>query len=528
MFRKNISKAVSIMLCAAMCLGSAPVYAATQAEPVPVRQEEAAEGETGTDEGVGTETPAPAEEEEIKTGKEADTTEEVPESADGKDDEKEKEETRQEDPDEKEEPEEKPAEKEEEPEDPAEEELAAEEETGKVSIIDRETGEEIPDDMLSYDGDGYSFPGTVKGDTVSYIVTEDGEILDSGSFTLGEYDLIMKAELVKKAPVSSGAARIHKQYGDDDFDINDYISVPEDYRGTPVYTVEGMEDVVTISEDGVASILSAGETTVGAQFPEYGKYKAAEMEITVVIDRYRMGKVYAESIVWDDLEFPYTGEDTFRLEGTLNGVGADTIRVSADARVSSISVGKKKTTLENISLEGADNYTLDISKEGPKITITGRSSFRKAAGDVEPEKTVAVAFSGPEPVNGMYFSQSRQMDITVTDENFDENLLAISVNVDGTEYSLSDLRAGIDGASLVTDAEVQEGSVLYAVSFGEGEGVEKKYLISVTYDGEEAVFSGEADKEFVIDNVAPKLSIAYTDGGGQEQKRVHRFMTSRA
>ena len=505
MHRKHLEKLLSLVLCAALCVGGAPVYAASgpssgtgaTVEETAAEQPAAEADDTGGEKEKGQDTVRFEEKKAAEPSKE--------EAAAGKDEEKKAVPVK---------------------EDGGETEkkniveTGESTSTGKVTVIDGVTGREIPREMVSfsrpasYENGGYIFDGASAGDTVDYTVSGGDYVTVSGSFTLGSYDFTVEADLIEKADIGGEKVDISKTYGDGAFDIRSYIDIPSDYSGKVSFEVVSGEDVVKTDNDGRTQITAAGDAEVRVVFGAAGKYRQKEMTARIHADRYRLGAVSASDISWDSLEVNYSSEGVYTITGKISGIMDDVITVEANVRPEKNSVGTKKTSVVSAEFDGDKDYDLSLDGQGPQITVTGRSRPALRAGN-RSEVSVRASYDVNGPENGKYFNRNRTLTVEVTDPPFNEDLLALSITVNGAARTLADIRSGTDGAVLVMDGEKDEGTgkVKYAVEFG-GDEVENTYTVAVSYDGRQAQPEGDAAEEFVIDNVAPAVAVSYMKPDG--------------
>lgn len=536
MYRRNIKKMFSIILCAAMCMGNLPAHASGSMA--------ASENLTAST-GVTTEAAA----EEAEPVEEQDTEQAEEEQAeDGYSTDKETD-----DPfdysaygysaaDESEEYEDEQAESTEDAED-IQEEAPEETKTGTVTFIDRATGDPIPYEMILFDrpaeytGTGFIFNGASVGDVVHYRITGEDYATVEDEFTIGSYDFTVDTDLIVKAEIGEEGLVINRTYGDNAFVLSDYINIPDDYSGKITYQVTDGQETVNVDDKGVVSILSAGDAQIGISFAGDKAYKASEMSVSVTAGKRNLGTISAADVVWDNLSVPYRKDRTYTVTGSISGIMNDVIGVSAVVVANEAAVGTRQTSIYSAEFTGAENYEISMSGDGPDITITGRAGLLPASENADPgeggqdqggegddipsdetetETKISVSYEDEsEPVNGKYFNTGRKMTISVTAAEYTEDLLSVTIGKDGTDYTLSDIRNGVDGIKLSSeDITAETESAEYVFEIGKDENTESEYTVSAVYDGMEAQYIGEAATDFAIDNVAPVIEMSYTDANG--------------
>ena len=391
--------------------------------------------------------------------------------------------------------------------------------TGKVRFTDILTGGEIPAEALSFDRectyeDGeYFFPETQAGDQVAYTISGEDVAEVRGTLTLGSYDVVVDEEYIIKVGMDSGQTEIKRNYTDKTFSMLDYINVPSDYTGQITYRVVSGDDAVSVSGDGTVAILAAKDAEVEVTFGSDRLYKETVMTVHISIEKGYAGTVNAEDVVWDNLEQRYSEDNEYVLTGTVNAVGDELFGVTAYVSADENRIGQTGTVVNKAVFTNAENYDISLSERGPEITVTGRRGKLAEGtddGQDDAEASVTASYDAGTPLNGMYFNNKRTLTIAVSDENYNEDLLSVSVETDGGTLSLDEIRTGAEGIRLVTDKEEDEeaGTVTYGIEFGE-EGTEKTFRVSVSYDGKEAL-----SDEFCVDMLAPVLSVRYEKEDG--------------
>ena len=486
---RKFKKTVCIMLCAAMCLGNIPVYAADQVSAGGVPAEE------GT------------EEVQDVSGQEAETEDEYAESEAVSAAAEYGNSISEEDTYVYDEPE-----------------YAEEDQTtGKVLFVDTATGAEIPGEVLSFDREyvyesgGYYFPGTHTGDAVRYKISGEDIAEAEGIVILGEYDLTVSEEYIVKTSMDVRQVSIKKRYGDSDFSLLDYISVPSDYTGQVSCRIISGDDAVSVGEDGTVKILAAKDAEAEVVFAADRQYKETSVTVSISVQKAAVGKINAEDVAWDSLEKAYEEDGSYILTGTVNTVGAELADVTAYVTARDNRIGTTNTTVTDAEFSGSENYEISMMDEGPKITITGtRDKLAQGTeGETEEEPSVTASYDNNDPVNESYFNEKRTLTITVNDKEFNEALLSVSVETDGGTLTLPDIRSGQDGLVLAADGETDEetGTVTYKIEFG-AEGTEKTFSTSVSYNGKEAEIEGDPAGSFCVDMLAPELSVAFEKEDG--------------
>ena len=499
MQKAGTKKLLSVILCAALCMGSVPVYASSPEESGTAQT--AAQTEIAPEEEPA---PAgPAQEDARASGEETSIKNVSPEN--GQKGQNVQEESREE------------ARHEE----GTADEGTPEEEPCRVKMLDSATGDEIPEDIITFSSpasyeDGYFvFYENSVGDEVEYTVTGQGGGMSSGTFTLGKYDLTVQAEVINRIPVGEEGASIEKTYGDRDFRIADYVAIPEDYTGKAAYKVESGSETASVDDSGNVHILGAGEAVIIMDLPAAGNYEEASVAVHVTVSKYDMGTVDTEEVTWDSLEVEYSQEGLYTLTGKLPGVTGDEIGVTAVVKPEKNTMGKHAAAVTGFSFNREQDYEASLSEKGPEITVT---TAKKKKGLLRANTSaVKASYDEGEALNGMYFSGDRELTLVVSAEDYNEALLLFEAEIDGNAVSLDSLRTGTDGAWVITDAEkdAEAGTVTYRFGFGgNGTDAEHSYKVNISYDGVDAAFEGDAPTEFVVDSIAPKLSVSFTNSKG--------------
>lgn len=496
MQKAGTKKLLSVILCAALCMGSVPVYAsspegsgtAQTAAPTEIAPEEEP-------------APAgPAQEDTEASGEETVIKDASPEN--GQKGQEVQEESREE---------EEPTNK-----------STPEEEPCRVKMLNSVTGDEIPEDIITFSSpasyeDGYFvFYENSVGDEVEYTVTGQGGGMSSGTFTLGKYDLTVHAEVINRIPIGEEEAGIEKTYGDRDFRIADYVAIPEDYTGKASYKVESGSETAAVDDSGSVHILGAGEAVIVMDLPAAGNYEEASVAVHVTVSKYDMGTINTEEVTWDSLEVEYSQEGLYTLTGKLPGVTGDEIGVTAVVKPEKNTVGKHAAAVTSFSFDRDQDYEASLSEKGPEITVTAKKKRGLLRAN---SSAVKASYNEGDALNGMYFSGDRELTLVVSAEDYNEDLLLFEAEVDGNAVSLDSLRTGTDGAWIITDAEkdAEAGTVTYRFGFGgNGTDAEHSYKVNISYDGVDAAFEGDAPTEFVVDSIAPKLSVAFTNSKGAQ------------
>ena len=339
-----------------------------------------------------------------------------------------------------------------------------------------------------------------------------------------------RAENVEKGCAAEGSVSIESVYGDSDFSLNDYISIDERYDGSILYNVQKGQDVVSPDGDGNISIKGAGSASLKVFFCETDEFKESYVTVSITVKKRQIGSVCADDIEWDNTEKAYDADNKMEVAGTLKkSVGVmdgDIIGVVAHVTTESEKPGKWGSAIEDISFIGAENYEIDMSGNGPEITIinldpeeTEETAIQKAPENASATQ-VRISYDDNAPINGSYFANDRVMTATVTTSEFDESLVSMRIGVNGDEetYPLSMIRSGaVSGVSLIRGPETIEEATQFSILFGgQDEKVENTYTVSLSYDGTEADAGDSAcPDKFVIDEVSPVMNISFTRPDGE-------------
>ena len=406
---------------------------------------------------------------------------------------------------------------------------------GGIKFFEYGTGKTIePGDVYLSAGyemeDGYfCFPSLYAGDTVDYRISIEGYEEASGSITLGEEKEVVYVDLVEEHeeeasdPAETDSIDIDAGYEEMNIDLAD--KVPEKFRGASFTLIYG-EDVLEVSNDGKAFVKGTGSATVEAVSGN------DVLDINVVIDKKDLGNIGAADIEWDVLEKEADGSDLMEVTGTVkNSAGVrtdDVITVRAAARTDSAEAGIHNSILQDVETEGDENYTISVSETGPAITIIGKTqditaSGKEAAlegsdGDDAIETSIAVSHDDELPLsNEKYFNADHAVRIKISAASYDESKTMIKIS-GSTEFegTIADIKSGLaDGVELVSETKEDNGAQ-YSLLFGDKDKkVEAEYILDVSYDGTAAEYEAAAD-DFVVDEIAPKLTAVYKNGDDLE------------
>ncbi|MDD4510404.1 MAG: Ig-like domain repeat protein [Oscillospiraceae bacterium] len=109
---------------------------------------------------------------------------------------------------------------------------------------------------------------------------------------------------VNPAAQTVSASNVTKTYGDGDFQL--FAATNGD--GAITYAVKDTTDVLTVTDDGVVTVLQAGEATVTATAAATGNYNTAAKDITVTVNPARLSvwATGATKFDWDGNPHPIT------------------------------------------------------------------------------------------------------------------------------------------------------------------------------------------------------------------------------
>lgn len=235
--------------------------------------------------------------------------------------------------------------------------------------IDLMTEIQMPDD----------YSGTITAEADSDVVKINGmtaSILHAGNAEItytfgadGDYDAV----------TSKGSITIAKRdLGRIESGAVDWDSTSKTYDGKNSMVLSGkfvteQGDTIKVSANATLNGVSVGNhssSLSGVTFTGAEDYKITPPTDgpTITVTAKNLNTVYADDIQWDNTEKEYDGINTIQLRGTVKN--AEEIIITATGIAADANAGKKETTLTDISVSGADDYTLDVDSKGPQITIT--------------------------------------------------------------------------------------------------------------------------------------------------------------
>lgn len=374
---------------------------------------------------------------------------------------------------------------------------------GSVRFTIKGSGEELGKDDVSFDKDstgyedgGFQFGDSSVGDKIKYTVKKDGYKEAAGEFTLKDSEQSIEVDLEEEKKDES--VELTATYGDEPIDLSKELE-SAGYGSANSYSVESGEGVLSVSDKGMAEIKKAGSASVKAETDD------GTVTFKVTVAKLSLGELSSDDIDWEGTEREEDGTKAFSLTGTVKSsaglINGDSVTVTASGSAGSEKPGTWGTSLSNVKFQGAENYTLSLSGDGPEVTITKKKE----------ESSISGAYGG-SPANGKYFKGQRTLTVKVAGDDFKENDLMFHLSVDGDkkDYTVNKLASGsVKSVSLEKD-----GDRTYILKFGK-EKEEHEYAASITYGDKTAKITGAAKDSFVVDMAAPELTVTFKDKGGK-------------
>lgn len=257
---------------------------------------------------------------------------------------------------------------------------------------------------------------------------------------------------------------------------------------------------------------------------ENGCYK--ERKLTVTYTEREFSEEKAEFNLTFDGKKP---ESTVTLNKIRDGE-VDGVSLEGEPEIEAGSTPDDKKTTYTIKF-GKEKFDCTIKLDG--ISLTDQAGNTNSVNTANEEFTVdqvapkiEVEFNNNDVKNGKYFNAIRQMTVTYTERNFDENNLRFKVS--GEDKTLEDFLA-INGIKQVGTRIDNGNEHKYTFEFGADN---QDFDFNVTPEitdksgnanqGVTYTEGTKAGKEFTVDMVAPTLEvkyIIYQDENGQETKK---------
>lgn len=257
---------------------------------------------------------------------------------------------------------------------------------------------------------------------------------------------------------------------------------------------------------------------------ENGCYK--ERKLTVTYTEREFSEEKAEFNLTFDGKKP---ESTVTLNEIRSGK-VKGVSLEGEPKIEAGSTPDDKKTTYTIKF-GKEKFDCTIELDG--ISLTDQAGNSNSVDTANEEFTVDqvapkinVEFDNNDVKNGEYFNDIRQMTVTYTERNFDENNLRFKVSEE--EKTLKDFLA-INGIKQVGTRTDNGNEHKYTFEFGEDD---NDFDFNVTPEitdksgnanqGVTYTEGTKAGKEFTVDRVAPTLEvkyIVYQDENGQETKK---------
>lgn len=260
---------------------------------------------------------------------------------------------------------------------------------------------------------------------------------------------------------------------------------------------------------------------------ENGCYK--ERKLTVTYTEREFSEKKAEFNLTFDGKKP---ESTVTLNKIRNGE-VDGVSLEGEPKIEAGSTPDDKKTTYTIKF-GKEKFDCTIKLDG--ISLEDQAGNTNSVTTANEEFTVdqvvpeiKVEFNKNDVKNGKYFNAIRQMTVTYTERNFDENNLKFEVS--GEEKNLKDF-LNVDGIKRVGTRTDNGNEHKYTFEFGEDD---NDFDFNVTPEitdksgnanqGVTYKKGTKAGKEFTVDKVAPVLEVKYFTYKDKEGKEGRKEIT---
>ncbi len=254
--------------------------------------------------------------------------------------------------------------------------------TPATAVLNGLEGEDNPEITLTYTGianDGTEADGTVPTHAGTYTVT--ASIVDE-NYSLKAEGASAEFVVAKADPALSVSAVADKSYGEEPFKLE----TSNKGEGQKTYTSSD-EKVITVDENGLVTIIGAGEATLTVSLTESANYNAVTETVTVTV----LPK--AVTVTQDSLTKVYDEADpelTYKVKGL---VGKDTLTDITIARAEGENAGTYDITAE--AKEGSNpNYSITFEKGSFTITQKPIDTAEVTLGD-------ALKYTGKEQIQNV-------------------------------------------------------------------------------------------------------------------------------
>ena len=251
-----------------------------------------------------------------------------------------------------------------------------------TAVLNGLEGEDNPEITLTYTGianDGTEADGTVPIHAGTYTVT--ASIADE-NYSLKAEGASAEFVVAKADPALSVSAVADKSYGEEPFKLE----TSNKGEGQKTYTSSD-EKVITVDENGLVTIIGAGEATLTVSLAESTNYNAVTKTVTVTV----LPK--AVTVTPDSLKKVYDEADpelTYKVEGL---VGEDTLTDITIVRAEGENAGTYDITAE--AKEGSNpNYSITFEKGSFTITQKPIDTAEVTLGD-------ALTYTGKEQIQNV-------------------------------------------------------------------------------------------------------------------------------
>lgn len=375
------------------------------------------------------------------------------------------------------------------------------------SYYDKERTATLTITERNFSEDKVSFTVTVNGNQGSYSVTDLLNGMVPGvSLSRGE-DSQAGAAFVSLS--DSRTIRYNLGFGEEadadyDFDIDVSVS---DNAGNNAASL-GTDAAFTVDK----TVPSIGFDNTGAT-----TVVASSIPVSFIANDNAAGKTRARL---QSIQYTVKADGNITQQGSFDDLRGDE---SVDENVSrSVTIDAQLNNSNDIEL-----IVTVFDYAGHSTTITHKYMIDITA------PTISVSYDKNDPVNGRYFNEARTMTATITERNFDENLLVFVIGIDGNvkNYSASELLSGAaDGIAVIQRSSspisgtvpTDEHFATYVLTFGAGDPIDHDYDVDIkvtdlTGNQSGAVQFGTSNPgpSFTIDRIAPALTATILKTNGE-------------
>lgn len=225
-----------------------------------------------------------------------------------------------------------------------------------TAVLNGLVGEDKPEITLTYAGtanDGTEADGNVPTHAGTYTVTAS---ITDGNYSLKADGASAQFVVAKADPALSVSAVADKNYGEEAFKLE----TSNKGDGAKSYTSSD-ENVVTVDENGLVTIVGAGEATLTVSLAESANYTADQAEITVTV------KKIDHSLVIEQVAYEVTyGDPTFSVAAQAGDTEAAVKYASSNEDVASVD----ENGVVTIKNAGEATITLEMDESGNYNAVT--------------------------------------------------------------------------------------------------------------------------------------------------------------